>query len=126
MSADDLKEPYKQHCEADGPQDPGVVVQQGLLAASPPQVQPLALLVVVSVGCGVAEIVLDAGSGGQGAATAEGNAVHQVLPLHVTPHTAAEKKRYPSVTTLKLWKQSQNVQKKMRLAYAKGPIQKDH
>lgn len=89
-SAGYLEEPDEQHGEADGLHDAGVVVQQGLLAASPPQVQLLAPLVVVRMRSGVAQVVLDAGSGRQGAAAAEGNAVHQVLPLHVTAHTAAE------------------------------------
>lgn len=88
-----LKEPDEEHGKADGLHDAGVVVQQGLSAASPPQVHLLVLLVVVEVLGQAAELVLEAGPRGEGAAAAEGNAVHQVLPLHVTPQTAAGQKR---------------------------------
>lgn len=54
------------------------------MAAPPPQVQLLALLVLGRAG---AEMVLDAGPRGEGAAAAEGNTIHQVLSLHITPHT---------------------------------------
>lgn len=88
-----LKQPDEEHSEADGLHDAGVVVQQGLTAASPPEVQLLALLVIVEVGGIVAELLLDAGPRGQGAAAAEGNAVHQVPALHVTPYAATWGKR---------------------------------
>lgn len=88
-----LKQPDEEHSEANGLHDTGVVVQQGLAAASPPQVQLLALSVVVKVGRAVADLLLDAGPRGEGAAAAEGNAVYQVLPLHITPQTAAREEQ---------------------------------
>lgn len=84
-----LKQPDEEHGEADGLHDAGVVVHQRLPAAPPPQVQLLALLVIVEVGRAVAELLLDAGPRGQGAAAAEGDAVHQVTPVHVIPQAAA-------------------------------------
>lgn len=88
-----LKEPDEEHRQADGLHDAGVVVQQRLSAAPPPQVQLLALLVVVEMGRAVADLLLDAGSRGQGAAAAEGDAVHQVLPVDITPQAAAGRSR---------------------------------
>lgn len=84
-----LEQPDEQHGEADGLHDAGVVVHQRLPAAPPPQVLLLALLVVVEVGGAVAELLLDAGPRGRGAAAAEGDAIHQVTPVHVTPQAAA-------------------------------------
>ncbi len=84
-----LKQPDEEHGEADGLHDAGVVVHQSLLAASSPQVQLLALLVVVEMCRAVADLLLDARPRGEGAAAAEWNTVHKVLPLHVTPQTTA-------------------------------------
>lgn len=87
-----LKQPDEEHDEANGLHDAHVVVHQCLLAPPPPQVQLAALLVVVVVGGAVTEPLLDAGPRGKGAAAAEGNSVHQELPIHVTPKAAAEKR----------------------------------
>ncbi len=95
-----LKQPDEEHYEADGLHDAGVVVHQGLSAASPPQVQLLALLVIVEMGRAVADVLLDAGPRGEGAAAAEGNAVHQVLSIHVAPQTAARKEQTAAVTAV--------------------------
>lgn len=88
-----LKEPDEEHGEANGLHEACVVVQQGLSAAPPPQVELLAPLVVVEVYRPVADLLLDAGPRGQGTAAAEGNAIHQVLPLHVTPQAAGRRSR---------------------------------
>lgn len=80
-----LKQPDEEHGEADGLHDADVVLHQRLSAASPPQVQLLALLVKVEVGGAVTEVLLDAWPRGGGAAAAEGNAVHQVVSFNVTP-----------------------------------------
>lgn len=66
----------------------GVVVQQGLAAARHPQVQDLRLVLVVEVGRVVGDLMLNAGTRGEGVAAAEGNAIHQVPPLNVTPQPA--------------------------------------
>lgn len=83
-----LKEPGEEHRQADGLRDVGVVAEQRLAAAAHPQVQHLRLVLVVEVGRVVGELVLDAGSRWEGVAAAEGDAVHQVLALHVAPQAA--------------------------------------
>lgn len=88
-----LKQPDEENREANGLHDASVVVHQGLLATLPPQVELLALLVVVKMGQGVADLVLDAGPWREGAAAAKWNAVHQVLPIHVAPQAAAVERR---------------------------------
>lgn len=93
-----LKQPDEEHSEADGLHDVGVVVQQGLSTASPPQVQLLALLVIVEVGWAVADLVLDAGSRWESVAAAEGNSVYQILSLHITPQTATREEQVVSGT----------------------------
>lgn len=98
-----LKQPDEEHSEADGLHDADVMVRQRLSAASPPQVQPLALLVKVEVGGAVAEVLLDARPRGEGAAAAEGNAVHQVVSFNVTPQAAAGEERMTSLTRTEVW-----------------------
>lgn len=66
------------------------VGEQGLVAASGPDVQLLDAVVVVVVGGVIGQVMLDAGPGGAGVTAAEGDAVHQVFPLHVTENTAVE------------------------------------
>lgn len=97
-----LKQPDEEHDEANGLHDARVVVHQCLLAAPPPQVQLVALLVVVVVSRAIAELLLDAGPRGKGAAAAEGNSVHQELPVHVTPKAAAEKRGHHQALWAKL------------------------
>lgn len=80
-----LKHPDEQHHEADGLQDAGVVLQHGLPAASPPQAELLARPVGAEVSRDAAKLLLDAGPRREGAAAAEGNLLHQVLPSHVAP-----------------------------------------
>lgn len=71
----------------------GVVVQQGLATPFHPQVQLLALVLVVVVGRVVGDLLLDAGPGGVQVTAAEGHSVHQVLPLHVTPQSTEEQEK---------------------------------
>lgn len=94
-----LKQPDEEHSEADGLHDADVVLHQRLSAASPPQVQLLALLLKVEVGGAVTEVLLDARPRGGGAAAAEGNAVHQVVSFNVTPQAAAGEEQTTSLTT---------------------------
>ena len=79
-----LKQPGDEDCEADGLHDVGVVLQQRLSTAFHPQVQLLRLILVVEVSGVVGDLLLDAGPGGEGVAAAEGDSIHQVLPLHIT------------------------------------------
>lgn len=64
-----------------------VVGDEGLAAAAGPDVELLRVVVVVVVGRVVGQVVLDAGAWGAGVAAAEGDAVHQILPLHVAQDT---------------------------------------
>lgn len=79
-----LKQPGDEDREANGLHDVGVVLQQGLAAAFHPQVQHLGLVLVVEVSRVVGDLALNAGPGREGVAAAEGDAVHQVLPLNIT------------------------------------------
>lgn len=65
------------------------VGEEGLAAAPGPDVQLLDAVVIVIVGGVIGQVVLDAGPRGPGITAAERDAVHQVLPLHVTEDTAA-------------------------------------
>ena len=83
-----LKQPGDEDREANGLHDVGVVLQQRPAATFHPQVQLLRLVLVVEVSGVVGDLLLDAGPGGEGVAAAEGDAVHQVLPLHVASQSA--------------------------------------
>jgi len=67
------------------------VLQQRLPAASHPQVERLGLVLVVEVRRVVGHVLLDAGPRGVEVAAAEGDAAHQVLPLHVAPESAGKR-----------------------------------
>lgn len=86
-----LKQPDEEHSEADGLHNADVVLHQRLSAASPPQVQLLAPLVKVEVGGAVTEVLLNARPRRGGTTAAEGNTVHQIVSLNVTPQAATGK-----------------------------------
>lgn len=88
-----LKQPGDEDCEANGLYDVCVVLQQCMAAALHPQVLFLCLVLVVEVGRVVRDLLLDAGPGGVYVAAAEGDTVHQVLPLHITSKSARAGKR---------------------------------
>lgn len=71
----------------------GVVLQQGLATPFHPQVQLLGLVLVVVVGRVVGDLLLDAGPRGVWVTAAEGNSIHQVLALNVTPQSAEEQEK---------------------------------
>lgn len=85
-----LKQPSDEDCKANGLHDVCVVLQQRVAAAFHPQVLFLCLVLVVEVGRVVCDLLLDAWSGGVHVAAAEGNGVHQVLPLHITSKSTRE------------------------------------
>lgn len=68
----------------------GVVLQQCLATPFHPQVQLLCLVFIAEVSRVVSYMLLDARPRGVAVAAAEGDAIHQVLPLHVTPQSARE------------------------------------
>lgn len=88
-----LKEPDEEDDGTHGAHHAAVVVQQSLPAAAAPQVELLGLVVVAVVGRVVGDLVLDAGPGRAGVAAAEGDAVHQVPPVHVAFDPATGKGR---------------------------------
>lgn len=65
------------------------VGEEGLTASTVPDVELLHAEVVVVVGGVIGQVMLDAGARGAGVTAAERDAVHQVLPLHVTEDTTA-------------------------------------
>lgn len=65
------------------------VREEGLAAAPGPNVELLDAMVVVVVGGVIGQVMLDAGPRGPGVTAAERDAVHQVLPFHVTEDTTA-------------------------------------
>lgn len=79
-----FKEPDEERDSTHGVHEAAVVAQQGSPAASHPQIELLRLVVVAVVCRVVGELVLDAGPRRAGIAAAEGDAVHQVPPIHVT------------------------------------------
>lgn len=83
-----LKQPRDEDGQADGLHDVGVVLQQRLATPLHPQVQHLRLVLVAEVGGVVGDLVLNAGPRREGVAAAEGDSVHQVLPLNVTSQSA--------------------------------------
>lgn len=78
-----LEEPDEEREGAHGVHQAAVVAQQGGPAAMHPQVELLRLVVVAVVCRVVGELVLDAGPWRAGVAAAEGDAIHQVPPIHV-------------------------------------------
>ena len=74
---------------ADGGHHAAEVVEERLSAASGPDVELLNAVVVVIVGGVIGQVVLDTGPWRPGVTAAEWDAVHQVLPLHITEDTAA-------------------------------------
>lgn len=65
------------------------VGEEGLAAAAGPDVKLLDTVVIVIVGGVVGQVMLNAGSRGARVTAAEGDAVHQVLPLHITEDSTA-------------------------------------
>lgn len=79
----------------------GVVLQQCLATPFHPQVQHLCLVLIVEVGGVVGDLMLNAGPGRVGVAAAEGDSVHQVLPLNVTSQSARKQDKGRSSGFLK-------------------------
>ncbi|MEQ2166887.1 hypothetical protein GOODEAATRI_033096, partial [Goodea atripinnis] len=73
--------------------DAAVKGEDGLTAAPGPNVQLLGAVVVIIVGGVISQVMLDARPGGARVTAAEGNAVHEVLPLHITEDTAEGQKQ---------------------------------
>ena len=69
------------------------VGEEGLAAAPGPDVELLNAVVIVVVGGVIGQVMLDAGPRGPGVTTAERDAVHQVLPLHITENTTARQRQ---------------------------------
>lgn len=88
-----LKQPGDEDCEANGLHDVCVVLQQRVSAPFHPQILFLCLVLVVEVGRIVCDLLLDAGPGGVKVAAAEGDTVHQVLPLHITSKSTRDQER---------------------------------
>lgn len=84
-----LEQPNKQCGNANGSHDPSVVIQQGLSAPLHPDIELLCQEIVVVVSAVVGQLVLDAGPWGAGVAAAEGDSIHQELPINVALQTAA-------------------------------------
>lgn len=87
-----LTEADEERGGAHGVHEAAVIAQQGRPAASQPQVELLRLVVVAVVRRVVGELVLDAGPRRAGVAAAEGDAVHQVPPVHVALDATGEKR----------------------------------
>lgn len=66
-----------------------VIGEEGLKAAPGPDVELLCAVVIVIMSRVIGQVVLDAGPGGPGVTAAEWDAVHQILPLHVTEDSTA-------------------------------------
>lgn len=80
-----------------------VVGEERLAAAPGPDVELLDAVVIVIVCWVVGKVVLNAGAGGSGVTAAERDAVHEVLPLHVTEDTTATVAQRQRSNTLLVW-----------------------
>lgn len=74
--------------------DAAVVGENCLKAAPVPDVQLLSAVVIVVVGRVICHVMLDAGPWGARVTAAEGDAVHQVLSLHITEYTTAGQRQF--------------------------------
>lgn len=88
----DLQHGDQHHQSSNGVHHPSIVGQQGIVAASLPNIELLGVVVITVVSGVVGHLVLDAGSGGAGVTAAERDSIHQVLTIHVAPN-AAERMR---------------------------------
>lgn len=79
-----LQEDGADNEHADAAHHTAEVGEECLAAAPGPDVELLNAMVVIVVGGVIGQVVLDAGPRGAGVTAAEGDAVHQELPLHVT------------------------------------------
>ena len=78
-----LKQPDDEYGDANGSHDISVIIQEDLPASFHPDIKLFCQEVIVVVSRIVCELVLDTGSGWAGIATAEGDAIHQELPVNV-------------------------------------------
>lgn len=83
MLTDYLKKPDEEDDSTHGAHHAAVVVQEGLPAATAPEVELLRLVVVAVVSRVVGDLVLDAGPWGAGVAAAEGDTINQVPSIHI-------------------------------------------
>lgn len=88
-----LKEPDKERDGTHGVHEATVVAQQGCPAAAHPQVELLSLVVIAVVCRVVGELVLDAGPWRAGVAAAEGDAIHQIPPVHIALDATGEERQ---------------------------------
>lgn len=89
----DLQHGDQQHQCSDRVHYASIVGQQGITAATLPNVELLRVVVVTVVSRVVSHLVLDAGSGGAGVAAAEWHSIHQVLPVHVASDATKKTKQ---------------------------------
>lgn len=87
----DLQQDGEDDERADAVHHPTEVGEKRLPTAPGPDVEVLCAVLVVVMGGVIGQVMLDAGAGWAGVTAAEGDAVHQELPLHVTEETTEDR-----------------------------------